>query len=359
MLPQPITVSIEFVRGLLSAIRARDIPYEDWMWHAGMSPALLEEEDARVTAEQYVILFHCVVEELDDEGLGFFSRPLRKGTFAMLFRSILTSATLDVALQRLCRGFELLQSDVRMHVTRDGGLTGLCVVILPELGPGNVFLPESLLRSFFRLFDWLHGGRLTVVGFDFAYPKPSHASEYGKLFPGRIRFDQRVSSMWMNSGDLLVPMYRDDAALRRFLAKFYRHIVIPQRNAHLVREQVREYLLQASPQWPGLQQAADALKKPASTLQRQLADEGTSFQAVKDTLRRDLAIVRLVTPDVPLSRIANELGFSDSAVFQRAFKSWTGSAPGTYRQQRLQPGHDSYPQTRLRLKIRAKQRDQS
>ena len=69
----------------------------------------------------------------------------------------------------------------------------------------------------------------------------------------------------------------------------------------------------------------------ASTLQRRLAADGTSFQALKDELRRDLAIVRLNTSTVPLATLADELGFADSAAFQRAFKGWTGSAPGAYR----------------------------
>lgn len=66
-------------------------------------------------------------------------------------------------------------------------------------------------------------------------------------------------------------------------------------------------------------------------LQKHLAAEGTSFQALKDALRRDLAIVRLHTSTAPLASLADELGFADSATFQRAFKNWTGSAPGAYR----------------------------
>jgi AraC-like DNA-binding protein len=76
---------------------------------------------------------------------------------------------------------------------------------------------------------------------------------------------------------------------------------------------------------------ADALHMAPSTLQRRLAVDGTSFQALKDALRRDLAIVRLNTSSVPLPALADELGFADSAAFQHAFKSWTGSAPGVYR----------------------------
>jgi len=99
MLSQPNTVSIEYVRGMLSGARARGTRCDDWLWRAGIPPGLLDEKKARVTAEQYLTLLQCLAGETD-EGLGFFSRPLRRGTFSMLVRSVLTSATLDVAIGR-------------------------------------------------------------------------------------------------------------------------------------------------------------------------------------------------------------------------------------------------------------------
>lgn len=76
---------------------------------------------------------------------------------------------------------------------------------------------------------------------------------------------------------------------------------------------------------------ARALHRSDSSLQRHLAAEDTSFQTIKNALRRDVAIFRLNTSDVPLGRLAAELGFSESSSFQRAFKGWTGCAPGVNR----------------------------
>ena len=67
------------------------------------------------------------------------------------------------------------------------------------------------------------------------------------------------------------------------------------------------------------------------TLQRHLALEGVSFQVLKDELRKDIAITQLDGKNASLDQLAHELGFTDRAAFQRAFKTWTGSAPGAYR----------------------------
>jgi AraC-like DNA-binding protein len=48
------------------------------------------------------------------------------------------------------------------------------------------------------------------------------------------------------------------------------------------------------------------------TLHRRLEDEGSSFQATKDALRRDLAINNLAKTKQALAQIAAELGFADS-----------------------------------------------
>jgi AraC-like DNA-binding protein len=94
---------------------------------------------------------------------------------------------------------------------------------------------------------------------------------------------------------------------------------------------VRQLLLKAMPSGElDQQQLARTLNQSASTLQRRLREEGTSFQQVLDATRRDLALDYLQTGTHSLADIAFLLGFSDQSNFTRAFRRWTGKTPKQY-----------------------------
>jgi AraC-like DNA-binding protein len=79
---------------------------------------------------------------------------------------------------------------------------------------------------------------------------------------------------------------------------------------------------------------AEALNMSAKTLQRQLADEGTSFSTILDDVRHKLAVQMLSQSDVPVGRIALLLDYSSSVPFTTAFRRWEGVAPLAYRKAR-------------------------
>ena len=84
-----------------------------------------------------------------------------------------------------------------------------------------------------------------------------------------------------------------------------------------------------------INECASQLHMTSRTLMRKLKDEGTSFQLLKDIVRRDKAIQLLVQTELPVSAVSERVGYSDSAVFTRAFRTWTGCSPRQYREQRL------------------------
>jgi AraC-like DNA-binding protein len=118
------------------------------------------------------------------------------------------------------------------------------------------------------------------------------------------------------------------------LVKYRDHANVTERIRRMLRAHLRDEM-------PSLEEVGKALGVTPQTLRRRLQDEGQGYQAIKDDLRRDIAIEYLARPDLTLIEIANLLGFSEPSTFHRAFKKWTGVAPGEYRQTRLQAAADS------------------
>jgi len=84
-------------------------------------------------------------------------------------------------------------------------------------------------------------------------------------------------------------------------------------------------------EWPRLEDIAKDFHVAPTTLRRRLISEGTSFQGIKDELRRDAAIHHLCSSALSVADIGSLLGFQEPSAFHRAFKKWCGVQPGEYR----------------------------
>lgn len=67
---------------------------------------------------------------------------------------------------------------------------------------------------------------------------------------------------------------------------------------------------------------ADCMAVNPRTLQRQLAQEGTSFQQLLDETRQELVRNYLQVPTISLTQVAQLLGYADVSTFSRAFHRW-------------------------------------
>jgi AraC-like DNA-binding protein len=91
---------------------------------------------------------------------------------------------------------------------------------------------------------------------------------------------------------------------------------------------LRAYLPDGS---PDIRLAAGLTGSSVRTLQRRLAEGGTSYSQLLEELRHDLALYLLRDPGRQASEIGRELGYRDPAIFTRAFRRWTGKTPSQYR----------------------------
>ncbi|MDW4551585.1 helix-turn-helix domain-containing protein [Defluviimonas sp. D31] len=85
----------------------------------------------------------------------------------------------------------------------------------------------------------------------------------------------------------------------------------------------------------GIKHLAQRLDVHPKSLQRNFTRLGTSFQEIRDKVRRERALEILDRDSSALNEeIAELLGFSSAASFSRAFKRWTGVTPTEFRKNR-------------------------
>lgn len=78
--------------------------------------------------------------------------------------------------------------------------------------------------------------------------------------------------------------------------------------------------------------AAETVHMSERSLQRRLGECGISFTQLVEQVRFDSARRLLRDPAVKIVEISNELGYTDSANFTRAFRRWSGLSPQAFRQ---------------------------
>lgn len=329
------TVSMHFVDAAVARLggeaRARVLAA------AGVPPELLGVPHARVPAAAFSALWLAVARELDDEFFGLDRRRMKGGSFAFLCHAALHSEDLGAALRRILRGFALFLDDVQAELAVDGRRASVRVTSRIADAEARRFADETLLVAVHGTMCWLAGRRIPLALAEFAHPRPSYAAEYAVMYSQHLRFDAEQTAVHFDAEQLAAPVVQDAAALKKFLRTAPQSVFLKYKNEESFTVRVRRRLRGSigTAEWPLLEDVARELHLAPTTLRRRLEGEGTSYQGVKDELRRDAAIHHLCASRLSIAEIASRLGFQETSAFHRAFKRWSGVRPGEYRRQAL------------------------
>lgn len=160
--------------------------------------------------------------------------------------------------------------------------------------------------------------------------RPRASAPYGKVFDAPVRFDADMSSVVFRARFLAMRPEGADPAVYAALGKQIAALeaVAEHDLPHRLRRALRFMLVTGR---GSRQEVAKMFSMHGRTLNRRLQARGTSFHALVDEVRFEIARQLLGDTRMSLGQIAATLDYADASAFTRAFRRWSGAAPSAWR----------------------------
>ncbi|WOE32394.1 MULTISPECIES: AraC family transcriptional regulator [unclassified Acinetobacter] len=324
------TISITLVQEALICACQQGYQRDDLLIQSGIQPELLLSAKARVSISQYAALWVTLANTMNDEFFGMDSHAMRRGSYQLLSKAVLYMDNLNQALEYIVQFLNLILDDFSGKVFQQENYA--FIVIQDLKATKRMFSYATYLMLIHSLMCWLTGQRLLIQKIQLKCTAPEDDHDYKVRFCENIQYEADENYIQFDVHYLKLKIKQNQTSWYQFIRQTPDNLLVRFRNPYALNQQIRKYLSQHRPsEWPELYELAQQLHMSEATIQRRLKNESTSYQQLKNDIRRDTAIELLTRSDDSLQQISDILCFHDVSAFHRAFKKWTGVSPGAYR----------------------------
>lgn len=298
---------------------------------AGIDPAVLADGDAYISYRRVISVVERAAAELKAPDFGLrMAQTTGAGMLGPLSVAMYNAETVRDAIVIAQRFFHFHNPAVALALTRfDDAHDFISLDVRMRRPPRH---PQTFERG----VATLHGFLATVCGgaykpreVRFTHAPLSPLATYRAVFGVTPLFDAPEAGPALARALVDAPQSGSNAQVRRIAEHFLESVAPPAaRGSDAIAPRARqiiERLLRGGEF--GQADLARAFGLHERTLQRRLQAEGTSFEALRDEARRDWAHMLLAQRNVPLSHVAEVLGYAETSAFTRASRRWFGASP--------------------------------
>ena len=315
--------SVALHRSLLRAAAADGADPRRLARDAGLSGRVLACDEAMIPAHYYMRLWELVERALENPLVPLtIATRHRVGELGLYDYLYTTVATLREGMAAAREFLHLVTTNGRLEIhpgpERESAYT------YRQVDPGG---RGGELCSQFTAALWCVRARAATgrhvapvhVALPTAAPRSRHpfVEAFGTY---RVDFGAPVSSVTFRAADLGMPMTGADPRLTSILRRYAASLPPPRAVTFL--EVFRVALAEAIERSaPSLHEVAGRLTVSPRTLQRRLAEHGTTWRAELDAARRSAASSSSARP-VKMASLAHRLGYADPRSARRALRRW-------------------------------------
>jgi AraC-like DNA-binding protein len=326
-----VTVISSYGLAIAKALESRGVDAQRVFQAAGVEDGGSTDPLQRLPHEAVNRIYRACVETTGDECFGLtVARFIHAPTMHALGYGLLGSTTLLDFSWRLQRYFRLLSQRSRVDVVPDGETVRVTFRLLVDVAPQS---QDAWLGAVYLTMRMLYREDFRPLAVEFPHPMPRGGDgRHVEFFGAPVRFDADGATLVLRADDMNRPLYGASPELARWHDHLAATYIAKLDRADVVAN-VRARILELLPSGACSKgKVARDLAMSATTLHQRLSERGTSFHALLNDIRRELATGYLHRSATPVTEIAFVLGFTDVSNFTRAFKRWTGVSPTRYRE---------------------------
>jgi AraC-like DNA-binding protein len=295
--------------------------------------ALLEQELVDTPMDAALTLLVSAAEQTGDPDVGLHMGEhvdfKRMGVYGYL---VSNARTLDEFFELTARYFNILFSTGIFKFQRGDTVSSMEYRhVTPTTLPPRHDI-EWALGSFICFVRSLVGPQWHPISVHLNYEAPADTSELKRLFGEELCFSERTNLFEIENGLLDLTVNDSDPKLLEVMKAYADQLMgeLAQNDSFYHRVRLLTMHGMAEKGF-GEQVLARRLGMSASTLKRRLAKLQLTFRRVREDIIETLARQSLLETELPISTIALNLGYSEHAAFNHAFKRMTGMTPRDFR----------------------------
>ncbi|MCB2000173.1 MAG: AraC family transcriptional regulator [Rhodoferax sp.] len=228
-------------------------------------------------------------------------------------------ATPRDALDTLCRYLRLVNPSMTMGVEDVDSLVIIREDLLPTPGVPMRQSVELAVATVFCMLRELIGPHWRPMDVCFTHRPPADIAAHRAFFGRRVNFNQEFNGLVCMAADLAQAREPGDPAVAGFARKYLQAAM--RDRGESVQEACRQLMLVLLPGGTcSAQEIARHMRVDRRTLHRRLEAEGLSFSVLLDRVRVNLVESHLRDGDLPLSEVAELLGFARLSSFSHWFQ---------------------------------------
>jgi len=324
--PAAPTLPAGCVRPLVEALERMGVDVDALLFDVGLARDQLVDPDARVDCAACGQLLAAATRRSTTGSLGLrMAAATPVGAYPLVDYLVLSSATLGAGLTRLARYFRLIGAPTALAIEEDAAAFRVV------LRPGDAFNNEYGVALPILHLKRETQGRARIESVSFSH-RPQDPAEFEAAFGCPVHVGAAWTGFVLSRGTWELPMRRHDPVLLGVLERHAEDVMSRLPADDNVLGQLRRALTtEIADGRAEIGAVARRLATTPRTLQRRLAEEGTTFQEQVDQVRREAAERHLGESVLSIAEISFVLGYSEPAAFHRAFRRWHRTTPQAYR----------------------------